>query len=156
MCIQFWRSPLPMNLDLDGARLCLGDGAPGAAGGKKRSPQTHPNQPIWRTRWRVCANGSHPHFRGTKLTGAAQEHYAAIHWARGEMANRSKEPQLCLFAERIRDTAGGPTRSGCCYRVLPLCGWNACGRSGWLEPNWLNRRRPLHLTPTQSSPAACW
>ena len=46
------------------------------------------------------AKGSHPRFLVTNLTGAAQELCDEVYCARGEMANRIKEPPLGLFADR--------------------------------------------------------
>ena len=46
------------------------------------------------------AKGSNPRFLVTNLTEAAQELYDEVYWARGQMENRIKEPQLGLFADR--------------------------------------------------------
>ena len=46
------------------------------------------------------AQGSNPRFLVTNLTGGAQPRYDEVYCARGEMANRIKEQQLGLFADR--------------------------------------------------------
>ena len=44
--------------------------------------------------------GANPRFVVCSLTGEAQHLYDAIYCARGDMENRIKEQQLCLFADR--------------------------------------------------------
>ncbi|MBF0418343.1 MAG: IS1380 family transposase [Magnetococcales bacterium] len=46
------------------------------------------------------SKGSNPRFVVTNLEGSGQELYEKLYCARGEMENRIKEQQLCLFADR--------------------------------------------------------
>ncbi len=46
------------------------------------------------------AKGANPRFVVSSLTGDAQKLYDDIYCARGDMENRIKEQQLCLFADR--------------------------------------------------------
>ena len=58
--------------------------------------------------------GRNPRFIVTNLDGEANELYARVYFARGDMENRIKEQQLALFADRTSSTKWWINQ----YRVL--------------------------------------
>lgn len=69
----------------------------------------------------VTDKGRNPRFILTNLPGDGQQLYERLYCARGEMENRIKEQQLGLFADRTSAITGGPTSSGFCSPVWPMC-----------------------------------